>query len=84
MKIYTKTGDEGQTSLVGGQRVSKTCERLESYGTIDELCSHIGLLITYCDAKTDRDFLLSVQGTLFVMPSAMSSSAARSASLRGR
>ncbi len=67
MKIYTKTGDEGQTSLVGGQRVSKTCERLESYGTIDELCSHIGLLITYCDAKTDRDFLLSVQGTLFVV-----------------
>lgn len=67
MKIYTKTGDQGQTSLVGGQRVSKTCQRLESYGTIDELCSHIGLLITYCDAARDRDFLLSVQGTLFVV-----------------
>ena len=67
MKIYTKTGDLGETSLVGGQRVSKTCRRLESYGTIDELCSHIGLLITYCESARDRDFLLSVQGTLFVV-----------------
>ena len=67
MNIYTKTGDQGQTSLVGGQRVSKTCQRLESYGTIDELCSHIGLLITFCDTKDDRAFLLSVQSTLFVV-----------------
>ena len=67
MKIYTKTGDQGQTSLVGGQRVSKTCERLESYGTIDELSSHIGILITYCEQPADRAFLLSVQSTLFVV-----------------
>ena len=46
MKIYTKTGDKGQTSLVGGQRVSKCCDRLESYGTVDELNSHVGVLIT--------------------------------------
>ena len=44
MKIYTKTGDRGATSLVGGKRVSKASERLEAYGTIDELNSHIGLL----------------------------------------
>ena len=44
--IYTGTGDKGTTSLVGGQRVSKASERIESYGTIDELNSFIGLLIT--------------------------------------
>ena len=45
-KIYTGTGDRGTTSLVGGQRVSKAHQRIESYGTIDELNSFIGLLIT--------------------------------------
>ena len=43
-KVYTRSGDEGMTSLVGGQRVSKASVRLESYGTIDELSSHLGLL----------------------------------------
>lgn len=55
------------TSLVGGQRVSKCCDRLESYGTIDELNSHIGVLITYCTAAEDREFLTDVQGKLFVV-----------------
>ncbi len=67
MKIYTRTGDQGQTSLVGGQRVSKTCARLESYGTIDELCSQIGLLITYCKSEHDIQFLTNIQGELFVV-----------------
>ncbi|MCQ2221153.1 MAG: cob(I)yrinic acid a,c-diamide adenosyltransferase [Prevotella sp.] len=67
MKIYTKTGDKGQTSLVGGQRVSKCCNRLESYGTVDELNSHIGVLITYCTAEEDKAFLTDVQGKLFVV-----------------
>lgn len=67
MKIYTKTGDRGQTSLVGGQRVSKCCDRLESYGTVDELNSQIGLLVTYCSDKQDADFLTDVQGKLFVV-----------------
>lgn len=67
MKIYTKTGDKGQTSLVGGQRVSKCCERLESYGTVDELNSHIGVLITYCTDKADAAFLTDVQAKLFVV-----------------
>jgi cob(I)alamin adenosyltransferase len=44
-KVYTRTGDSGLTSLVGGQRVSKASVRLEAYGTIDELSSHIGLLV---------------------------------------
>ena len=67
MKIYTKTGDAGQTSLVGGQRVSKCCQRLESYGTIDELNSHIGLLITEVADAADRATLLDVQAALFVV-----------------
>ena len=67
MKIYTRTGDQGKTSLVGGQRVSKTCARLESYGTIDELCSQIGLLVTYCTTEHDRRFLTDIQCQLFVV-----------------
>lgn len=67
MKVYTKTGDKGQTSLVGGQRVSKCCERLESYGTVDELNSHIGVLMTYCTEAEDITFLTDVQGKLFVV-----------------
>jgi cob(I)alamin adenosyltransferase len=67
MKIYTRTGDQGKTSLVGGQRVSKTCARLESYGTIDELCSQIGLLVTYCTTEHDRQFLTDIQYQLFVV-----------------
>lgn len=67
MKVYTKTGDKGQTSLVGGQRVSKCCERLESYGTVDELNSHIGVLMTYCTDKADVVFMLDVQAKLFVV-----------------
>ena len=67
MAIYTRTGDGGQTSLVGGQRVSKTCDRLEAYGTIDELNSHIGLLLCHCVQADDRDFLQWVQRQLFVV-----------------
>lgn len=67
MKIYTRTGDQGTTSLASGQRVSKTCARLESYGTIDELCSHIGLLVTYCTSEHDRQLLTDVQNQLFVV-----------------
>lgn len=67
MKIYTKTGDRGETSLVGGQRVSKCCERLESYGTVDELNSHIGVLMTYCTDEADAAFLTDVQSKLFVV-----------------
>ena len=67
MKVYTKTGDKGQTSLVGGQRVSKCCERLESYGTVDELNSHIGVLITYCTDDNDSRFLTAIQAALFVV-----------------
>ena len=69
MKIYTKTGDKGLTSLIGGIRVSKCCERLESYGTVDELNSYVGLLITYCSDKHDVCFLTDIQRNLFVVGS---------------
>jgi len=51
MKIYTKTGDKGETGLFGGERVSKNSLRLNAYGTIDELNSFVGLAIieTNCD-----------------------------------
>ena len=67
MKIYTKTGDKGTTSLVGGERASKCCDRIESYGTIDELNSQIGLLITYCTDQQDLNTLRAIQNKLFVV-----------------
>lgn len=67
MAIYTRTGDGGQTSLVGGERVSKTCLRLEAYGTIDELNSQLGLLLCHCTQAEDCDFLRWVQRQLFVV-----------------
>ena len=59
--VYTKTGDKGTTSLVGGSRVPKTHIRLEAYGTVDELNSHLGWLNTYLQDESDRDFILSIQ-----------------------
>ena len=67
--LYTRTGDAGQTSLVGGQRVSKCCDRLEAYGTVDELNSHIGLLRSLITDADDRTLLLAVQNVLFVVGS---------------
>jgi cob(I)alamin adenosyltransferase len=57
MKIYTKTGDSGETSLFGGKRVKKYDLRIESYGTIDELNSHIGLIR---DQKIDEVTFISL------------------------
>ena len=67
--IYTGGGDKGKTSLVGGQRVSKAHQRIESYGTIDELNSFIGLLVTSLDDQADIDFLSFIQHKLFTIGS---------------
>lgn len=69
MKVYTKTGDKGTTSLVGGTRVPKTHIRLEAYGTVDELNSNLGLLITYLTDERDKNFLQQVQDKLFAVGS---------------
>ena len=63
--IYTRTGDKGKTSLVGGARVKKTHVRLEAYGTVDELNSQLGLLYTYLTEEGDKKLILWVQHKLF-------------------
>ena len=63
-KIYTGTGDRGTTSLVGGQRVSKAHQRIESYGTIDELNSFIGLLITSLEDPADPESIARIEGEI--------------------
>ncbi|MBX3165323.1 MAG: cob(I)yrinic acid a,c-diamide adenosyltransferase [Bacteroidetes bacterium] len=68
-KIYTKTGDKGQTSLIGGTRLPKHHVRIEAYGTVDELNSHIGLLRDVIEDKNVFDLLISIQDRLFTIGS---------------
>ena len=67
MKIYTKTGDTGTTALFGGTRVPKHHIRIESYGTVDELNSHIGLVRDQKTEKRTKETLLQVQDRLFTI-----------------
>ncbi len=67
MKIYTKKGDSGETSLFGGQRVSKSSDRIAAYGTVDELNSILGLTLSYEVHTTTRELLEKVQIQLFVL-----------------
>ena len=64
-KIYTKTGDGGMTSLVGGKRVRKDCARLEAYGTVDELNSHLGLLLASLTDEMAKNSVVECQSVLF-------------------
>lgn len=68
-KIYTKTGDKGETSLIGGKRVPKYHVQIEAYGTVDELNSYLGLI---CDLITDENMkhvILEIQDRLFTAES---------------
>ncbi len=67
MKIYTKTGDKGTTALFGGTRVSKNHIRIESYGTVDELNSHIGLVRDQNINQHYKDILIIIQDKLFTV-----------------
>jgi cob(I)alamin adenosyltransferase len=67
MKIYTKTGDKGTTALFGGTRVPKHHIRIESYGTVDELNSHIGLIRDQEIDARSRKILLQIQDRLFTI-----------------
>ncbi len=69
MKIYTKTGDKGQTALFGGKRVPKNSQRLKAYGTIDELNSFIGYAITEVNSEEIKSVLTDLQSKLFVVGS---------------
>jgi cob(I)alamin adenosyltransferase len=69
MKIYTKTGDEGTTSLFGGKRVSKADLRIDTYGTVDELNSYIGLLRDQDVNQKRKDVLVEIQDRLFTIGS---------------
>ena len=67
MKVYTKTGDQGETSLFGGLRVSKGNLRIHAYGTVDELNSYIGLLSDLSADESRKSELLRIQDRLFTL-----------------
>ncbi len=69
MKIYTKTGDQGTTALYGGKRLSKADLRIETYGTVDELNSYIGLVRDQDVNQKRKDILIEVQDRLFTIGS---------------
>ena len=73
MKIYTKKGDSGKTSLIGGTRVGKHHIRIEAYGTVDELNSHIGLLRDQKINEHTVKILLEIQDRLFTIGAALAS-----------
>ncbi|MGA7010480.1 MAG: ATP:cob(I)alamin adenosyltransferase, partial [Nitrososphaeraceae archaeon] len=73
MKIYTKTGDQGETSLADGTRIKKSSGRIQSYGAVDEINSHIGMLISLMSSKSNLidivDDLIIIQHQLFTLGS---------------
>ncbi|UAY50745.1 cob(I)yrinic acid a,c-diamide adenosyltransferase [Ferruginibacter albus] len=71
IKIYTKTGDGGKTSLIGGTKVAKSDLRIETYGTIDELNSYIGLVNDHLAEEHSKTILKEVQDRLFTIGSSL-------------
>lgn len=83
MKIYTKTGDKGQTALIGGRRVSKADLRIDTYGTVDELNAWIGLLRDQPVNAARRDLLKEIQDRLFTIGSELATDPNRYAKVTG-
>ncbi|MBI3138244.1 MAG: cob(I)yrinic acid a,c-diamide adenosyltransferase [Sphingobacteriales bacterium] len=81
-RIYTKTGDRGSTSLIGGTRVSKSHLRIEAYGTVDELNSHIGLCRDLITDEASRSSLREIQDRLFTIGSSLACDPARESKMR--
>ena len=83
MKIYTRTGDRGKTSLFDNTRVWKNSLRVDTYGTIDELNSMVGVVVAYLDARKTRkrkylsDILLQIQKDLFAIGSSLATPGSR-------
>jgi cob(I)alamin adenosyltransferase len=73
MKIYTKKGDKGKTSLIGGTRVSKAHRRIEAYGTVDELNSYLGLIRDLIAQDELRTLIKEVQDRLFTIGASLAS-----------
>lgn len=70
MKVYTKTGDKGTTSLIGGRRVPKYDIRIEAYGTVDELMSYLGVIVSYKKVdKHTRSSIIEIQERLMTCAS---------------
>jgi len=84
MKIYTKTGDAGETGLFGGPRVRKDHARIEAFGTVDELNSHLGLVRTHRAAVPFDDLLRKIQGELFDLGAELATPGASPASTSER
>lgn len=78
MKIYTKKGDEGKTSLIGGTRVPKHHLRIECYGTVDELNSYLGVISDQEPAKNYRPLIKQIQDLLFTVGSQLASDPGKS------
>jgi cob(I)alamin adenosyltransferase len=77
MKIYTKTGDKGQTALFGGKRVSKSDLRVDAYGTVDELNSFIGFLADNLSNEPQKALLKNIQERLFTLGANLASDPAK-------
>ena len=77
MKIYTKTGDKGKTSLLGGTRVLKSNERIDAYGTIDELNSFLGLVSDLDPVKERVILIRNIQSRLFTIGSSLAAETTR-------
>jgi len=77
MKIYTKTGDKGKTSLLGGTRVSKSNDRINTYGTVDELNSFLGLVSDLDPEPNRKIFIRAIQSRLFTIGSSLAAETER-------
>jgi len=77
MKIYTKTGDKGKTSLLGGTRVPKNNLRIETYGTVDELNSYLGLVSDLDSDAERKNFIRNIQSRLFTIGSSLAAETER-------
>lgn len=78
MKIYTKTGDKGETSLIGGTRVPKYHSRIETYGTVDELNSYVGLIMCQAIDAHYQQVLKEIQDRLFTIGASLAADPERS------
>lgn len=81
MKIYTRTGDTGDTGLFGGARVPKDDARVEAYGTVDEANASIGLALSFCGVAPVRRVLAEIQSDLFTLGAELSAASGHEARL---